>query len=167
MMRAIAFSVSGALAAAAALTPAVAQTRVEKTFEKWVVTCVEKGGVKSCAITQSFANPRNKAVVFSWSVIKDAEGVKAVIRTPTNIKLAEGVQVKTSADKPIRISYKTCGPRYCFAEMNFGDDWVKYFQASQTVPVTISPMQGATADVTVDLKGFAAAYTYFQEQTAG
>jgi invasion protein IalB len=156
-------ALSAAFVLALVVSPAHSQTRLDRAFEKWRVTCVERAETKNCAVSQSFSNQRRN-VVFSWTIGMDDQVRKAIIRTPTNVLLAEGVRVSVGGGDPAQIPYRTCGPRFCFAEFTFSDEWLKAFQTGQTVPVSFTAANGDPVEITLDLKGFSAAHTFFQEQ---
>jgi len=143
-----------------------AQTRLQKTFDQWLVECVETDK-KVCGLYFKLVNPKNKRVVLSWAVVPRQEvsdGNRAVVRTPNGVVLADGVSVKLGKAEAIKITYKTCGPVNCIGELDFSDVWLKAFRSNQLFSLTYTANNGKKFTQEVSLKGFADGFTYYVEQ---
>lgn len=146
---------------------ALAQTRLQKTFDQWMVECVETDK-KICGLSFRLVNTKNNRTVLSWAVVpaKDAGGNLAVIRTPNGVSLADGVSVKVGNAEPVKISYKTCGPVNCIGEADFSDAWLKAFRASESFTLTYVGNNGKKFSQDISLKGFADGFSYYVEQSS-
>ena len=144
---------------------ALAQTRLQKTFDQWSVECVETDK-KICGLYFRLVNPKNKRVVLSWAVVPAKEGNLAVVRTPNGVALADGVSVKLGSAEPVRITYKTCGPVNCIGEVDFSEAWLKAFRSNESFILTYVGNNGKKFDQNVSLKGFADGFNYYVGQVA-
>ena len=166
MNRCIMFGLSLIVAGLVPVSARAATTKIEKTFGNWRVECVETTKDKKCGLVFALVNKKAKQLVFGWSIIpaKDGAGNKTVIRTLTGTDLAAGVTVDFPGAEPIKIPYKTCGPRNCFAEVEFSDAWLKAFNSQQSLTVNYNAANGKAVKHQVDLKNFKEAYEFYTSQ---
>jgi invasion protein IalB len=146
---------------------ASAETKIQKNFDQWQVACdVDDKGNAKCAINYVLFNKQAKTVVFAWSIGPgtDPGTNKAVIRTLTGVLLPEGISVVFPNADPLKIAYKTCGPRFCFAEIPFSDSWLKAFTAQKTFSVTYKGVAGKQVKYDVSLSKFGDAYAFYTAQ---
>ena len=156
------------LAAIWSVPPAGADTRIEKTFDTWKVTCAEteKTKGKRCVIRYALANSK-KRIVFSWSMVRNEKGKHIVaIRTPTGVRLPAGVQIGFPGTKPVTLAYKTCGPRLCLAEFEFTNLWLKSFTSRPMIVVGYEAISGVPLKHEVPLGPFKEGYAFFTKQLA-
>jgi invasion protein IalB len=173
-MRKIRIAAAGALAAcvlAVSVPAAEAATRIQKSFGSWRVDCTERENAqKNCSLQYSLVTRKDKKVVFSWTIVrrgKDGGTNKAVLRTPTGVLLADGVNVGFEGAEPVKINYLTCGPNGCVAEFDFTDQWVKALGSNQKVMVNYKAANEKPIKHDVDLKQFSAAFDFFSSQMQG
>lgn len=170
-MRIITTAAAAALAAAAlavSLPQADAATRLQKTFGNWKVDCTEReANQKNCSLQYSLVTKKDKRVVFSWTIVrrgKDDPKNMAVLRTPTGVLLADGVNVGFEGADPVKINYLTCGANGCVAEFDFTDQWVKALGSNPKVTVNYKAVNEKPIKHDVDLKQFATAFDFFVSQ---
>ncbi len=92
---------SGRIATLFALVPFLtiasageAQTRIEKTFSDWLVTCQETEVTKTCLMSQTLTDSASKQMALVWVVNKGADGsTKAMVHTPLGVLLPEGLKI--------------------------------------------------------------------------
>lgn len=160
----------GALSAFALIAAAEAgeaQTRIQKRFDQWQVDCNEAEKAKQCGIVFALVNSQNKEqLIFAWSIVPatEGEGHKAVIRTQTGTLLPEGISVQFGGSEPVRIQYKFCGPRFCFAEVGFSSSWEKAFLTHPSFTVSYKAATGTPLKHEVGLKQFSEAFAYYSEE---
>lgn len=164
-------SLALAALAVSSLSPAAhADTRVQKTFGSWQVDCNENDqGKKGCALQYSLVAKKDRRPIFSWNIIKgqkDGDPNKAVIRTPTGVLLADGVNIGFEGAEPVKIAYLACGPQACVAEFDFTEQWSKALSGNDNVKVNITTLGKKPIKYDIDLKQFSAAYEYFNSQVA-
>jgi invasion protein IalB len=158
----------GGLLLAASSTTGYAATRVQKSFGNWQVNCVEDDkGAKRCDLQFALVNRKAKQVIFSWTIVrgdtKDDKN-KVVVRTPTGVLLADGVAISFDGTKPVTVPFKICGPRSCFAEFDFSDEWQKAVGSKPKLTVIYSGAKGEPVKHEVNLEKFAEAYKFLQSQ---
>ena len=145
--------------------PASATTRVEKTFGKWVVACVDSdAGARSCSMTQQVAAP---APARGYTLVAVIRGSKAqqtlALLAPTGVSLKDGVTLSLG-DPPISLAYSECGPRVCAASMSLDS---KLLSALKSVPKVLANYvlgNKKLVQATVDLATFGDGYAYFASQ---
>jgi invasion protein IalB len=165
-MRSLVLTLLCILPLIAAGTPSHAQTRTEKTFDDWLVTCQEQGEKKACGLSQTFRDAKTKRIALSWIITRDVNGSdKAVVRTPTAVALADGLRVAVPTAGEFVAAYRFCGPRACTAEFAFTDEWLKAFRGQGEFSATFKPVGGNPVTLKGSLKGFSAAYDFFAEQS--
>lgn len=156
-----------AVAALAPLAPASFSqvTKSETRFEGWVVACDDSSGTKTCSLSQTFTKAGTGEVVLAWVLAKDAEGnLRAVVYTPTQVLLQPGLKVDAGNLAPITAAYRYCAPQACVAEFPFADDWLEVFRRDPEYSVTFQPINQNPATVKGSLKGFTAAFDFFEQQ---
>lgn len=144
-------------------------TRMQKTFGNWRVDCSEKEGKspKNCSLQFALINKKDKQVVFSWTVVrkdKDSETSKVVVRTPTGVLLADGVNIGFEGVEPVKLNYFTCGPRACIAEFDLSSQWIKALSSNPKVVVSYKAANGNPLKHDIDLKQFAEGLEFYTSQ---
>jgi invasion protein IalB len=156
------------IAAMAVLSPVSdAATRLQKTFGNWQVDCTERdaNSPKVCSLQFALVNKNDKQVVFSWTVVrKDAE---STTNTPTGVLLADGVSIGFEGTEPVKVNYYTCGPRFCFAEFDFSDQWAKALSSKEKVVVSYKAVNGTPLKHEIDLKQFPEGLAFYAAQLSG
>jgi invasion protein IalB len=145
-------------------TPALANTRVQKSFDGWQVDCVETDKAKNCSMSAALVNSKTKQVVISLSVAKTKDGNKLVVRTPNGVLLSAGVGLGFGNAKPSSLPFYTCGPKACIAETPLTDDWISALSADAELKITFSMVNAKPVSQGIPLKGFADGFKYFSEQ---
>lgn len=170
MTRTIAIAALATGVWAASLSSADATTRVQKTFGGWRVDCTEReNNEKNCILQYSLVTQKDKRAVFSWTIVRRGkEGAvnKAVMRTPTGVLLADGVNVGFEGAEPVKINYRTCGPNACLAEFDFTDQWFEVLGSKQKVMVNYKAANEKPIKHDIDLKQFGAAFEFYTSQLA-
>lgn len=166
MNKCILFGLSLIVAGALPVSARAATTKIEKSFGSWRVECVETAKDKKCVLVFALVNKKAKQLVFGWSITPATTGGgnRSVIRTLTGTDLAAGVTVDFPGGEPIKIAYKTCGPRNCLAEVEFSDAWLKAFNSQQSLNVNYNAANGKAVKHQVDLKEFKEAYEFYASQ---
>ena len=152
---------------AAISSGAIAQTKTQKTFGPWSVDCNEsdKGAVR-CGLRFALINKKNKAVVFSWTIVpgKEKGANNAVLQTLTGMLLPEGIRIQFPDAEPITVPYRICGPRYCFAEFDFAQSWLDSFTAQKSLSVTLKNGKGQDLKYPVNIDRFGEAHEFYTLQ---
>ena len=151
--------------AALVATPASATTRVEKTFGKWVVACVDSdAGARSCSMTQQVAAP---APARGYTLVAVIRGSKAqqtlALLAPTGVSLKDGITLSLG-DPPTNLAYSECGPRVCAASIPFDSKLLAALKGSPKVLASYVLGNKKLVQATVDLATFGDGYAYFASQ---
>jgi invasion protein IalB len=165
-------AVAFVFASASGAVQSNAATRIQKEFDKWVVTCVEPDeNDNRCSLTQTFQGQNQKTkkrvFVFSWAQTKDNDGAeKALLRTTLGADLKTKMHIKFPNMDAIAVDYIVCNRRGCFGEIAFDKAWAREMSSNKTVSVEYNMRNGRAMKLEVDLKGFSEAYAFFQAQSA-
>ncbi|WP_395685450.1 invasion associated locus B family protein [Aestuariivirga sp.] len=158
----------GMVAIVAAVSDADATTRIEKTFSGWKVECVEADdGKSSCGLQYALATKKDKAIFFSWSILRDArnpDSNKVILRTPTGVLLQKGIDVGFEGAEPVKVNYLTCGPRSCVAEFDFTDKWAEALASNEKIEVNYVAANGKPLKHQISLKQFSEAFEFYNGQ---
>lgn len=161
----------GLLIAALPVTDgALATTRIQKEFDKWLVSCVEPDeGEKRCFLVQSFQaqnrETKKSAFLFSWTLSKSESASETMtLRMPLGVDLVARAKLTFPDSNPLFVDYTVCNTHGCFGEFPFEGAWSKAMQDYDTLTVEFDFRNGAKRTLDMDLTGFAAAYSYFQNQ---
>ena len=149
-----------------------AETKTEKTFGGWTVTCVEsdKGG-KNCSMIQSLAavdkQTNRKRIVMRWAISnsKSHEQTQAVA-VPTGVSIKEGIRLFLGEAEPIVIAYTFCGPRVCVGSSPLDAKFIASIKASKKASASYVLGSKQLVQVPLDLTGFSEAYDYLLQQLA-
>lgn len=159
-----------AMTAVAALAlPGEAATRVQKTFGGWQVNCAEQdNGKKACSLQYALVTQKDKRPVFTWMIVRGKEGEpnKVLLRTPTGVLLADGVNVGIEGAESVKINYLTCGPQACVAEFDLTDQWLKTLSSYPKAIVNYKAVNQQVIKHEIDLKQFGDAYKFYASQVA-
>jgi len=147
---------------------AFSQEKVEKQFGQWRVECGPQMKENTCLLVFALVHPKDKKVAFAWSIIPDKEtnSQKTIIRTLNGTLLPEGISVKFAKGDPLKIAFRTCGPRFCFAEFPFSESWLKTFKAQKAFDVTYAAVDGKEIKHEVSLDQFGEAYDFYAANLA-
>jgi len=164
----------GSALAIVAILPslATAETKTEKTFGGWTVTCTEtEKTAKSCSMIQSLATvdkkTNRKRIVMRWALSnnKSHEQTQAVV-VPTGVSIKEGVRLFLGEAEPIVIAYSFCGPRVCIGSSPLDAKFLAAIKASKKASASYVLGSKQLVQVPLDLTGFSEAYEYFVQQLA-
>ena len=152
----------------AAITPAEAVTRVQKTFGKWVVTCVDNdNNARTCSMSQSQAAAgatQGTALVLTVRGSKDKPTLVAVV--PTGISVQDGVTLNPGGDvQPMALPYTFCGPRVCVSSLPLDAKLLAALKAGQKLLANYVLGNKKLVQVNVDLASFGDAYAYLVSQS--
>lgn len=152
----------------AAMTPAAAVTRVQKTFGKWVVTCVDNdNNARTCSMSQSQAAAgatQGTALVLTVRGSKDKPTLVAVV--PTGVSVQDGVTLNPGGDvQPMALPYTFCGPRVCVSSSPLDGKLLTALKAGQKLLANYVLGNKKLVQVNVDLAGFGDAYAYLASQS--
>lgn len=161
--------IPGVLAAAFSALPAGAVTKVQKSFEKWIVSCVEAAESNNrCTLSQNFTGINNRTKkrvpVFFMSLSENKDGVDTLImRTPLGVDLEKRINVAFPEVDPVTVNFDVCNQRGCFSEFEAGESWLKALRANESITVTYAMRNSRDVDIEIQLGQFDEAYKFFKE----
>jgi invasion protein IalB len=157
----VAVLVAGALPS----TAASASTRVEKTFGKWAVTCVDDdAGNRNCSMNQSIpaaAPAHGAALIVVIRGTKTQQTLTLIV--PTGVSLKDGVSL-TLGDPPTALSYSQCTPRACVATMPIDSKILGAFKGTQKVMANYVLGNKKLIQAAIDPTSFGDGYNYLTSQ---
>jgi len=146
---------------------ASAQTRLERNFDDWLVSCQEAQPRNVCVLSQTLRQAKTSQVVLSWRVARTGEGGDVVtILTPTGVSVRDGVTISVAGTDGLVATYNVCGPRACTADFPLDESWREALRRETEFTIAFKPASGDPLTFKSSLKGFAAAYDYYAEQSA-
>jgi invasion protein IalB len=153
------------IAIVAAWVSAKADTRVQKTFGDWTVTCVDSGGPKTCSLdTRAVTKADN--IAFVWTISLVDKQVKSLLLVPAGISIPEGVRVLIGDGPPQTSAYSVCGPRWCTADLPLDAALLKKISGVQKATANFVTAAKKLVQVDLSLDQFPQAYQYFYDQTS-
>jgi invasion protein IalB len=169
------FRVVGAVALVAtsfatiASSPASAATRIEKTFGKWAVVCIEPDKeAKNCSMIQSHmqANEQTKKrrLVLRWTISTNKGEQTQALIVPAGVSLSEGVRLFLGDAEPIVVAYSVCGPRVCIASAAVDAKTIAAIKASKKASASYVRGSKQLVQVELNLNGFGEAYDFIVQQ---
>jgi invasion protein IalB len=163
-------AVGAAFLVALTIWPASAATRVEKTFGKWSVVCVQPDNEpKTCSMVQTHVQPiknsNKNSLVLRWtiSVNKDREQTQSLV-VPPGVSIKEGVRLFLGDAEPKMIEYSFFGRRLCLATAPFDAKAAATVEASKKVSASYVRGSKQLVQVPLDLSGFREAYDFIMKQ---
>jgi invasion protein IalB len=164
------FLALGMVVSTLSVTDALAQTtRIEKYYDNWKVECRDNEERKNCGLVYALLNRETKRVVFSWTLVPDADADdrhKAVVLTPMGVLLPEGITVTFPESDPVKLSYRTCTARGCVAEVTMSEQWIRALSSQETLTVRYKSVGGRDLQHEVNLAQFAPAYEFYTAEAA-
>ena len=128
----------------------------------WTVACStaqqDEKLTKVCGLTQQQVNAEGKRVL-AIELLPDPSGAVGNLVLLFGLDLATGVQLlvdETELTQPL--PYGTCMPVGCLVELRFGPDLVSALRAGGVLTARPAVLGGESADFTISLAGFSAAY---------
>jgi invasion protein IalB len=148
-----------------ALMPAGAETRIQKTFGTWVVTCVENDGQKGCSLITRAITKTDKTA-FIWSIRLVDKQVLASLLVPTDTSIPEGVRLSIGDATPQTTTYSVCGPRFCRADFPVDAALLKRISSAQKATANFVTGDKKLVQVELNLAQFQEAYGYLAQQSS-
>ena len=142
---------------------------ITKTFESWILTCVETGDSQACEINQNIADQSGRPVMqlqvgrFNAEVPERAMVARFAVNTMTTMPI-----VWSAGETSIVLTLRACLDTFCAAEGRVSDDvaaaLLRTDPQAQT-RFTMTQANGATVSIPLSLTGFADAWTMMVDQT--
>jgi invasion protein IalB len=153
-------------------SPASAAEKIEKTFGKWDVVCVDTDKEpKACVMRQTVVavnkQTGRRAMVLRWAIStnKNHEQTQQLL-VPVGVSIKEGVRLFLGAGEPIVIPYDICGPRICIAKAPLDAKGIAAIKAGKKVSVSYVRGNKKLQQLDLDLNGFSEAYDFLTRQVS-
>lgn len=150
-----------------AASGASAATRVDKTFGKWLVSCVDTdAGNRRCNMSQSQAmapNAKGAALILRITGTKEKQNLLAMV--PIGVSHPDGLTLNFGADgKPMTLPYSVCEPKLCVAYAAFDNRMLASFKSAPKGLANYVLPNKKLIQVNVDLGSFGDAHDYLLSQ---
>jgi invasion protein IalB len=144
---------------------ASATTRTQKTFGKWLATCIDddKGG-RRCSLTLSQFDPKTRRPIIIVTINGTKEGQNLGLVVPTGISVKDGVSVSFGGGAATTVAYSTCGPRVCYAGVPLDQKLVATLKSQPKGTANYVLPNKKMVQVDVDVTGFTDGYAYLLSQ---
>lgn len=153
--------------------PAFAQTEPaqpdEQVFTDWRVLCQSSGAARSCQMLQSASASDHGPPVFLLSIspARDAGASYAVVTVPVGVYLAPGLEIRVDDRRPFKVLYEICDQAGCHAGFKFSGAVSRAFHQGLDAKVRVWTAKTQAVEFPVSLRGFSAAFGYYQKQVSG
>ena len=151
-----------ALAVAALVTPAAAQSIVKAKHGDWELRCETPPGAshEQCALIQSVAAEDKPNVNLVVIVLKTADGKSRLLRViaPLGILLPAGLGLKVDQVDVGRAGFVRCLPSGCIAEVVMEDKLIDQLSTGQTATFIIFSTPEEGIGIPLALAGFKEGY---------
>lgn len=108
-----------------------------ESIEDWLLVCPTTGEAR-CLIQQQLRSSESNAIVVSWSIQRDAQGVvSAVWRTPTGLLLAQGLVLDAGDGNPRVVPFSSCDPSGCVARAVLAQDYLATLGSAAAISGTV------------------------------
>lgn len=138
---------------------------VKDTFQDWRVVCVTPPeGRESCNMQQLLRDENDNPVSqVSIAPLPPAAAPRAAaveVATPLETLLSEDMRLAVDSAAAKRYRFTFCTPQACYARFALTTEEVTAFKGGKVATVTIVPLMAPdqTADITMSLSGFTAAF---------
>jgi invasion protein IalB len=130
-------------------------TRHEE-FADWAVICSEETGPASCAIVQNHVRGETRQRLFRVQLQRlSQESVSAVLITPLQVHLRQGIVLQVDDIEPVQITYSGCRPEHCQATAQLSNDFIGMLLRAQTSRAAYRTADGQTVTVNISVDGLA------------
>lgn len=152
---------------------AIAQTdlapREEQVFGDWRVLCQPVAGATNCQLLQIAPAGNDDRAVFLLSISpgEDTDISYAVVTVPVGVYLASGIEIRVDRRRPFKVLYEICDLAGCHAGFKLSGSVLSAFRQGLDAKVRVWTAKTQAVEFPVSLRGFSAAYRYYQEQVSG
>lgn len=168
------FAMAIALSILASTQPGLAQATSErsvttKTFESWILTCVETGETRACEINQNIADQSGRPVMqlqvgrFNAEVSERAMVARFAVNIMTTMPI-----VWSAGETSIVLTLRACLDTFCVAEGRVSEEVAAALLRTDPqakTRFTMTQANGATVSIPLSLTGFADAWSMMVNQT--
>jgi invasion protein IalB len=138
-----------------AATPGERPTTREE-FADWVLICGDEAGPANCAIVQNHVFGETRQNLFRVQLQRlSQESVSAVLITPLQVHLRQGIVLQVDDIEPVQITYSGCRPEHCQATAQLSNDFVGMLLRAQTSRAAYRTADGQTVTINISVDGLA------------
>lgn len=148
--------------------PAASPTRVE-AFEDWRVLCQSTENRTLCQMLQSASVTEEGTEAFLLSISRDhtENGSSAIVTVPVGVYLAHGVEIRVDQRRPFKVLFEVCDRSGCHAGFKLSGTALAAFKQGLDARVRVWTSRSQAVEFPVSLRGFSAAYSYYQTEMSG
>ena len=152
---------------------AFAQTQTappdEQVFTDWRVLCQPLEAATTCQMLQSASAGEDGPTVFLLSISpgQEVDTSYAVVTVPMGVYLAPGIELRVDRRRPFKVLYEVCDRAGCHAGFKLSGPVLNAFRRGLDARVRVWTANTEAVEFPVSLRGFSAAYRYYQEQVSG
>ncbi len=146
------------------------------TYSDWKVECRSAPAAKTkgkkgktakgtttrvCEMIQlyNFRRTRRRIAKLAIGKLPGQEKVKAVVESPLNVYLPDGVTIKTDSKAEFKGVFIRCKATSCFANFDLNKDAISKLEFAKKATMTFTNLARRKIVLPVSLKGFSSAYT--------
>ncbi|WP_286906373.1 invasion associated locus B family protein [Roseovarius sp.] len=139
-----------------------------EVFTDWRVLCQQGESGRTCQMLQSASAGNAAASVFLLSISPGqvAGTSYAVVTVPVGVYLAPGIEIRVDHRRPFKALYEICDRTGCHAGFKLSGKVLDAFRQGLDAKVRVWTGQSQAVEFPVSLRGFSAAYRYYQDQGA-
>jgi invasion protein IalB len=132
-------------------------TRTEiQSFDNWRLTCNDYADLKKRTCFGQFQaiKRETKQVLFGWTIAQTLDGnVESTVVTLTGVAIAKGIDLRLGAAPVRKLSFATCEPTFCTAQVPVDAALRKDLATAETLEVVVYGSSGNNMRLELPLKG--------------
>lgn len=152
---------------------ALAQTPMpapeENLFTDWRVLCQPALQVTTCQMLQSASAGEDGNAIFLLSISpgEDTGASYGVVTVPVGVYLAPGIEIRVDHRRPFKVLYEICDRTGCHAGFKLSGSVLSAMRNGLDAKVRVWTAKTQAVEFAVSLRGFSAAYRYYQSEISG
>jgi invasion protein IalB len=139
----------------------------EEVFQDWRVVCQADAGQTRCQMLQSARAGDMGPEVFLLSISPGKDASYGVVSVPLGVYLAPGIEMHVDRRRPFKLLYEVCDQASCHGGFALSGPILSAFQKGITAKVRVWTGKARAVEFPVSLRGFSAAWRYYQAEIAG
>lgn len=122
-----------------------------------------------CQMVQSVSVSDGGRAVFLLSISPghDAGANYAVVTVPVGVYLAPGIEIRVDRRRAFKVLYEICDRTGCHAGFKLSGPVLRAFRNGMDAKVRVWTAKTQAVEFAVSLRGFSAAYRYYQSEISG
>lgn len=145
---------------------AFAEDAAEVAFTDWRVTCQAVDAGKACQMLQTGAARGEGQDAFLLSISRNDDTNYGVMTLPVGVYLRHGIELRVDQRRPFKVHYEVCDQTLCHAGFKLDGAVLRAFRQGLTATARVWVGSTQAVEFPISLRGFSAAFNYYQTETS-